>query len=315
MVVRGSDGSKVTAVPVFENQSALIVTHGMSSTESNKLKYEMEYTIEEVRCDGELVRMESVYTFTIPYPASTMERVDQTNDSDWTQLRFEGTNLVGARYRLTLETDDAVSPPHSTTVELSPSSLTSLSTWTAVLYPLTAPTLPYGRSYKVLSVVSVDGLHTPTITVGSFSTPAEPARIVSLVLSKYEDSMKTAVFSVTGRALIVARPSRTCSSSRTKAREAPSYHMRGNTVDESERRVHVGMGIDGYLDQVASIRHAVHSPQRENVLSVVRCRMPAEVRFEGDRVESQGNACLSRVRIVRINSIFSSTAFELSPSA
>ncbi|KAK2955681.1 hypothetical protein BLNAU_9371 [Blattamonas nauphoetae] len=201
MVVRGSDGSEVTTVPVFESQSALTVTHGMSSTESNKLKYGMEYTIEEVRCDGELVRMESVYTFTIPYPASTMNGVDQTNDSDWTKLRFEGTNLVGARYRLTLETDDAVSPPHSTTVELSPSSLSSLSTWTAVLYPLTAPTLLYGRRYKVLSAVSVDGLHAPTITVGSFSTPAEPSRIVSLVLSKYEDSMKTAVFSVTGRAL------------------------------------------------------------------------------------------------------------------
>ncbi|KAK2955685.1 hypothetical protein BLNAU_9375 [Blattamonas nauphoetae] len=201
MVVRGSDDSEVTTVPVFESQSALTVTHGMSSTESNKLKYEMEYTIEEVRCDGELVRMESVYTFTIPYPASTLDGVDQTNDSDWTQLRFVGTNLVGARYTLWLETDDAVSPPHSTTVELSPSSLTSLSTWTAVLYPLTAPTLLYGRSYKVLSAVSVDGLHAPTITVGSFSTPSEPARIVSLVLSKYEDSMKTAVFSVTGRAL------------------------------------------------------------------------------------------------------------------
>ncbi|KAK2956843.1 hypothetical protein BLNAU_8120 [Blattamonas nauphoetae] len=199
MKVKDSENNDF-AISLSLSSGSLTGTSPLSSTDSTKLKYEVEYEVVEVLCDSQKLFLATSFSFSIPYPPATLTGIDQTDGNDSMTIGFVGTGFVASVYKVRV-TEVGVEEPSTLTVDLLPSSESRLTEWTAKLYPFSEADLKYGTEYEVSSVVSLDGKQTVTTSSLTFETPVEPSRVTSVSFTRLSDSSKKAEVAVEGRAM------------------------------------------------------------------------------------------------------------------
>ncbi|KAK2943663.1 hypothetical protein BLNAU_21411 [Blattamonas nauphoetae] len=198
MTVKNTKGDSFTIPLDFIRDTELTGTVSLSSTDTTRLEYGEEYTIESFTTSSTGINIRNGYKFTTPSPPAILTSSTQTDGNDSMTLSFSGSGLVAASYTLTLTEQVVEGTPHTATVTLHPISDTKLEEWDIALFPHQSAQLKYGSDYKVTQMTSTIKGQITTINAPVITTPEEPSRVVGLSISEYPEKEKKVEFEVEG---------------------------------------------------------------------------------------------------------------------
>ncbi|KAK2950993.1 hypothetical protein BLNAU_14071 [Blattamonas nauphoetae] len=201
MVVQNPSGSSFTIDLTFSSETELVGSKGAATADSTKLKYGEDYRVTSITHSPQTIFFSTSLSFTVPCPPAILSSFTPTTDSDWMTLVFSGSGLVADSYTLTLTEQNPSGTTHTKEITLSRTSDTTLNRWNITLFPSISADLKYGTKYKVSRMESSIAVQSVTLPSFVITTPAEPSRVMTIVLERYSDSDKLAEFKVDGVAM------------------------------------------------------------------------------------------------------------------
>ncbi|KAK2960534.1 hypothetical protein BLNAU_4432 [Blattamonas nauphoetae] len=179
-----SSSTKYTSTMTLYPSSSAVASYGTKCTLTN------------VTSSGTKLFQKSGISFTLPSEPTRMVSVTSYNtDTDTVKISMSGRVFSASTYNITFT---ATSGSHSRMVQLSPYSSTTMSNWTATLFSLSTNDLNYATTYKISKFTTSTSSTSLQVDSGTFTTRAEPPRLVSVTRVARSDDI---TLTVKGRVL------------------------------------------------------------------------------------------------------------------